>query len=250
MLVCEHVGANAGWERANAVNLDAVVEDGDGDVRARVAHVAVDDGVDDDLAQRVGRHRQPVLAIDGARWEARRQWQRLVEPRDRLADHRERVEVLLLVVNDVARDLRAPKAPELEQRLRVVWQERGSVEHLRGLGDVPVDAQAKPVEDVADVHARAGREPALLDGGRSRAEDLLAVEVFEAHAHRGLVLPAVPTVVAVEKQARVLVLRHHQGVRDLLADEPSVGPNADQRLAAVAVQEGAQCFTGALELGG
>ncbi|MCC6475258.1 MAG: tyrosine-type recombinase/integrase [Burkholderiales bacterium] len=93
VLLREPLGANAGWEVADAVDLDAVVEDGDGDVRARVAHVAVDDGVDDDLAQRLRRHRQAVLAVDGALREARGQRQRPVEPHDRLADHRERVQV-------------------------------------------------------------------------------------------------------------------------------------------------------------
>jgi hypothetical protein len=71
VLLREQLGPNAGWERADAVDLDAVVEDGDGDIRARVRDVAVDDCVDDDLAQRLRRHGQSVLAVDGARWEAR-----------------------------------------------------------------------------------------------------------------------------------------------------------------------------------
>jgi hypothetical protein len=37
----------------------------------------------------------------------------------------------------------------IEQRLRVVGQELRPVEHLRGLRDLPVDAQTEPVEDVA-----------------------------------------------------------------------------------------------------
>ena len=49
VLLRQQLGANAGRERADAVELDSVVEYGDGDVRARVAHVAVNDGVDDDL---------------------------------------------------------------------------------------------------------------------------------------------------------------------------------------------------------
>lgn len=39
------------------------------------------------------------------------------------------------------------------------------------------------------------------------------VEVFEPHAHGRLVLPAAPAVVAIEEQARVLLLRHHRGRR-------------------------------------
>jgi hypothetical protein len=79
------------------------------------------------------------------------------------------VHVLLLVVEDVAGDRRAPEATELEERLRVVGQEARAEEHLRGLRDVPVDAQPEAVEDVTDVHARARREPTLLDRGLARA---------------------------------------------------------------------------------
>jgi hypothetical protein len=39
------------------------------------------------------------------------------------------------------------------------------------------------------------------------------VEVFEAHAHRWLFFPAMATVVAIEEQVRVLLLRHHCGRR-------------------------------------
>ncbi|MCG3191929.1 MAG: hypothetical protein DIJKHBIC_01158 [Thermoanaerobaculia bacterium] len=66
----ERLGANAGAEIADAVGLDAVVEDGDGDVRVRVAEVAVDEGVDRDLALGLRGHGQPVLAVDCALREA------------------------------------------------------------------------------------------------------------------------------------------------------------------------------------
>lgn len=49
--------------------------------------------------------------------KARRQQQPPTEPRNRLMDQCERVQILLLVVEDVAGDARAAKAPELEQRL-------------------------------------------------------------------------------------------------------------------------------------
>src|SRR5690606_27590060 len=42
-------------------------------------------------------------------------------------------------------------------------------------------------------------------------EQLLAGELFDAHADSGLVFPALPPVVALEEQSRVLVLRPHRG---------------------------------------
>ena len=120
-----------------------------------MADVAVDHGVEDDLPQRLRRHGEAILTQNAALREARRQRQRPVEPRDGLADHGKCVQVLLPVVHDVAGDLGAPKAPQLQQRLRVVRQELGPVEELRGLRELPVDAQPEPVEDVAHIRARA-----------------------------------------------------------------------------------------------
>ncbi len=57
---------------------------------------------------------------------------------------------------DTLEDGHLTLAPELEQGLRIIGQELRPVEHLRGLRDVPIDAQSEPVEDVADVQARAG----------------------------------------------------------------------------------------------
>ncbi|MBN2197226.1 MAG: hypothetical protein JW751_30775 [Polyangiaceae bacterium] len=100
------------------------------------------------------------------------------------------VEVLLLVVEDVAGDPRFAKVAQLEQPLREVGQEARSAQHLRGLRDLAVDAQPEPVEDVANVHARPCREGSLLDRDLTGSQDLLVVETREPHSDRWLVLPA------------------------------------------------------------
>ena len=57
------------------------------------------DRVEEDLAQRIGRHRQPVLPEDLSFGEASRQGERPVQESHALADDCERVQVFLLVVN-------------------------------------------------------------------------------------------------------------------------------------------------------
>src|SRR5690606_28007832 len=89
----ELLGAEANRQLADAAHLDTIVEDRDSDVAVGEAQVAVDDRVDDRLTECLGRHRLAVLPEDAAFGKARRERQRAIEPRDRLAHHREGVQV-------------------------------------------------------------------------------------------------------------------------------------------------------------
>ena len=108
-------------------DFDAVIEYCDGYVAAGIGVVTVHDGVKKDLAQGAGRYRQPVFPENLSCWKACRQWQRSAEEGHRLPDDREGVQVILFVVQDVAGDLRASKASQLEKSLRIVGKKSRAV---------------------------------------------------------------------------------------------------------------------------
>ena len=60
----------------------------------------------------------------------------------------------LLVVQNIAGNLRTSKTAHLDTNLRIVGQKPQSVKHLSGLSKLAVVAQTQPVQDVADVLAR------------------------------------------------------------------------------------------------
>src|SRR6266508_2022545 len=106
----QHVHCDAAWKPTCAADFDPIVKNGNGNGAAWLRIVTMHDGVEENLAQRVGRNRESVFTKDLSFCEMGGQRQGAIEERHSFTDHGKSVQVLLPVIQDIARNLRPAKA--------------------------------------------------------------------------------------------------------------------------------------------